>query len=54
VKRYKLLKPLPAEAVFREKVGRVILAEHFAKIDSSSTDCLLDPQGVGVEVPQFA
>jgi len=54
VKCYKLLKPLPAEAVLREKVGRILLAENFAKIDSSSAYRLLDPQRVGVEVPQLA
>jgi hypothetical protein len=54
VKGHKLLEPLPAQAVFGEKVGRILLSEYFAEIDSTGAKGLLDPQRVGVKVPQFA
>ena len=54
MKGHKLLEPLPAQAVFGEKVSRILLSKHLAEIDSAGTNGLLDPQRVGVKVPQFA
>ena len=54
MKSYKLLEPLPAQAVLGEKVGRILFSKHLAEIDSAGANGLLDPQRVGVKVPQFA
>jgi len=54
VKRHKFLEPLSAQAVLGQEVGWVLLAKHLAEIDSAGAHGLLDPQRVGVKVPQFA
>jgi hypothetical protein len=40
--------------VLGHQVSWVLLAKHFPEVDASCADGLLDPQGVGVKVPQFA
>ena len=54
MKRHKFLKPVAAEAVLRQQVCWVLLSKRFSEVDAPSTDGLLDPQRVGVEVPQLA
>ena len=54
VERHKLVEPLSAQAVLGEKVGRILFSKHLAEIDSAGANGLLDPQRVGVKVPQFA
>jgi hypothetical protein len=54
VKGHKFLEPLSAQAVLGEQVGGILLAKHLAEIDSAGANGLLDPQRVGVKVPQFA
>ena len=49
-----LFYPQLAQAVLGDQVCRVHLTGDLAKVDSSQAYRLMDPQGVGVQVPQFA
>jgi hypothetical protein len=40
--------------VLRQQVCWVFLAKHFSEVDAAHPNSLLDPQGVGIQVPQFA
>ena len=49
-----LFDALGREAMFGDKVGWILLAKHLFEVKPLATDGLLDPQNVGVQVPQFA
>ena len=49
-----LVDPLAAQAVVGQQVRGVLAAEDLLEGYSATSHCLLDPQGVSVDVPQFA
>ena len=51
---HQLFYPQLTEAVFGEQVCRVDFARDFTQVDTPEADGLLDPQGVGIQVSQFA
>jgi len=49
-----LLEPFTAEAMLGQQVCRILLTKHLSEVDAPHPNSLLDPQCVGVQVPQFA
>ena len=51
---YKVLQSDSTQAVLGQEIRKILLPQNIPQIDSATSNGLLDPQGVGIQVPHLA